>query len=89
MSEILVDLDWLASLATEVGETVEDLRASPADAVSMPSQPFLDGGVTRFMKRWDEKAEELAVMLEAVYDLTVAVHDSFAEADQQLGDSTS
>ena len=89
MADILVDLGWLASLADEVGETVEDLRAAPADAVSMPSQPELDGGVTKFMKRWDERAEELAGTLQSVFDLSVAIHDSFAEADRQLGDSTS
>ena len=86
---ILVDLGWLAGLSGEIGATTDDLRRSPNDAVSVPSSPWLERGIAGFLGEWDEKSGQLADCLQSVHDLTNAIHDSFVEADRQLGDATS
>jgi hypothetical protein len=88
MSSIVVDLGWVLQLHGEVTDTTGSLRAAPADAVGLPSSPTVDSGSTDFMKKWDERAGELADCLESVGELLAAIHEGFSTVDNQLGNAT-
>lgn len=88
MNRIVVDLGWVAELHGHVSDATRQLRTAPGDAVDIPSSPVLDGGMRRFMRRWDRRAGELADTLDCVGEFLDAVHVGFSQTDEALADAT-
>lgn len=89
MSRIVVDLGWVADLKGDIDSTTEALTTAPRNVVSLGSSPGVASGVTRFMRKWDSRAEELAGCLDSVSEFLGAVHEGFSVTDDELANATS
>lgn len=87
MSRILVDLGWLEDVHGNVADTISALDGADNRVVRTPSEHVLDHRLGSFFGRWDDRAGQLSEALSSVAQLIVAIHDSFEEADVQLGDA--
>jgi hypothetical protein len=84
--EIVVDLDYVASLRGRVTKTNGRLRSAQPESVSIASDPEMDGELSDFMHRWDKRRGQLADSLKGVEEALTTIHDSFSETDGRLAD---
>lgn len=87
--KLIVDLGWLTELHGDLDSTSSTLDNGHNNDVAVPSSPTLDRGLRSFFGRYDERGGELSEGLKGVNSLVAAIHDSFEEADTELGAATS
>lgn len=84
---IIVDLDLVSTLRTDVDTTRTTLRGESGNSARTTTCGDVDGALEDFMGDWDERRGELADSLDAVSQLLGAIFDSFSGAQDELIDS--
>lgn len=81
---IIVDLEYVSALQSDVDTTRETLRGEGGSGARLTTCGAANGALDDFMGKWDERRGELADTLDAVSQMLGSIHESFARTQDEL-----
>ena len=83
---ILIDLDWVDELRSDVAGTRKRLSRSSGATAQVHSSPKVNEALRSFLDKWDERREDLADTMAGVEKALEAITTSFTSTEDKLLD---